>query len=101
MIRERERAAISGVAIVFVLLAVALVSVYGFVMGIRAQHVLLIIGSVVTFVVALLLMAGTFTVNPNEARVLQLFGDYAGTVKTPGLRWANPFFTKKRVSVRI
>ena len=30
-----------------------------------------------------------------------MFGDYAGTVRTPGLRWANPFFTKKRVSVRI
>jgi regulator of protease activity HflC (stomatin/prohibitin superfamily) len=33
--------------------------------------------------------------------VLQLFGDYAGTVKTPGLRWANPLYTKKRISLRV
>jgi regulator of protease activity HflC (stomatin/prohibitin superfamily) len=101
MIRERERAAVSGVVIVIVLLAVALASVFGFVMAIRARQVPLILLSVTVFVTALLLMMGTFTVNPNEARVLQLFGDYAGTVKTPGLRWANPFLTKKRVSVRI
>jgi regulator of protease activity HflC (stomatin/prohibitin superfamily) len=101
MIRERERAAMSGVAIVFVLFAVALASVYGVVMGIRAQYPPLIIFCIVTLVSAVLLMKGTFSVNPNEARVLQLFGDYAGTVRTPGLRWANPFFTKRRVSVRI
>jgi regulator of protease activity HflC (stomatin/prohibitin superfamily) len=101
MIRERERAAVSGVAIVVVLLAVMAASVYGFVMAIRAQHAPFIILSMVVFATALLLTLGTFTVNPNEARVLQLFGDYAGTVRTPGLRWANPFFTKKRVSVRI
>jgi hypothetical protein len=101
MIRERERAAVSGVAISIVLFAVALASIYGFVMGIRAHHAPQIIFCVATFASALLLMAGTFSVNPNEARVLQLFGDYAGTVKTPGLRWANPFLTKKRVSVRI
>ena len=40
-------------------------------------------------------------VNPNEGKVLQLFGDYVGTVRTPGLRWANPFFTKKRISLRV
>jgi regulator of protease activity HflC (stomatin/prohibitin superfamily) len=101
MIRERERAAMSGVVIVIVLFAVLLASVYGFVMAIRAQHAWFIILSVATFASALLLMLGTFSVNPNEARVLQLFGDYAGTVKTPGLRWANPFLTKKRVSLRI
>jgi regulator of protease activity HflC (stomatin/prohibitin superfamily) len=51
---------------------------------------------VVTF-----LLAGLFVVNPNEGRVLQLFGDYAGTVRTDGLRWANPFYTKKRISLRV
>jgi regulator of protease activity HflC (stomatin/prohibitin superfamily) len=44
---------------------------------------------------------GHFTVHPNEAKVLQLFGAYAGTVKNPGLRWANPFYTKKAVSLRV
>jgi regulator of protease activity HflC (stomatin/prohibitin superfamily) len=40
-------------------------------------------------------------VNPNEGRVLQLFGQYVGTVRTPGLRWANPFYSKRRVSLRV
>jgi energy-coupling factor transporter transmembrane protein EcfT len=101
MIRERERTAMSGVVIVFFLIAVLLASVYGFVTGIRARHGWQVFFSVATFFSTLLLLKGTFSVNPNEARVLQLFGDYAGTVRTPGLRWANPFLTRKRVSVRI
>jgi len=46
-------------------------------------------------------LAGVFAVNPNEARVLQLFGKYVGTAKEPGLRWANPFYTKSKISTRI
>jgi regulator of protease activity HflC (stomatin/prohibitin superfamily) len=44
---------------------------------------------------------GFFMVDPNEARVLQLFGAYVGTARIAGLRWANPFYTKRKVSVRI
>ena len=46
-------------------------------------------------------LGGLFVVNPNEGQVLQLFGSYVGTVKEPGLRWANPFYTKKRISQRV
>ncbi len=46
-------------------------------------------------------LGGLFTVSPNEAKVLQLFGSYTGTVREPGLRWVNPFFTKRGVSLRI
>jgi regulator of protease activity HflC (stomatin/prohibitin superfamily) len=46
-------------------------------------------------------LAGLFIVNPNEARVLQLFGHYKGTVKQDGLRWANPFYTKRSVMLRV
>ncbi|MCH9649207.1 MAG: SPFH domain-containing protein [Deltaproteobacteria bacterium] len=45
-------------------------------------------------------LVGLFTVAPNEAKVLQLFGAYKGTVHSPGLRWANPLFSKAKVSVR-
>ncbi len=48
-----------------------------------------------------LAFAGLFTVAPNEGQVLQLFGAYRGTAKDEGLRWANPFFTKKRISLRV
>ena len=44
---------------------------------------------------------GLFIVNPNEGKVLQLFGAYKGTVREEGLRWANPLYSKRRVSLRI
>ena len=46
-------------------------------------------------------LGGLFMVNPNEGRVLQLFGEYKGTVRSPGLRWANPLMTKRHVSLRV
>jgi regulator of protease activity HflC (stomatin/prohibitin superfamily) len=45
-------------------------------------------------------LAGHFTLQPNEARVLILFGAYKGTVTTSGFHWTNPFYTKKRISLR-
>ena len=46
-------------------------------------------------------LGGLFIVNPGEAKALVLFGDYKGTVKTAGFWFANPFLTKKRISLRI
>jgi len=51
--------------------------------------------------ISLFCLGGLFVVNPNEARVLQLFGDYVGTVRDDGLRWANPFYTKRSVMLRV
>jgi len=44
---------------------------------------------------------GFFVINPNESRVLQLFGTYKGTAKDSGFQWANPFYTKTLVSLRL
>jgi regulator of protease activity HflC (stomatin/prohibitin superfamily) len=49
---------------------------------------------------ALLCLKGLFGVQPNQGVVLQLFGHYIGTERTPGLRWANPFYSKRIVSLR-
>ncbi len=46
-------------------------------------------------------LAGFFVINPNEGLVLQLFGKYIGTAKVDGLRWANPFYSKRRISLRV
>jgi regulator of protease activity HflC (stomatin/prohibitin superfamily) len=45
--------------------------------------------------------AGYFTLQPNQARVLMLFGAYRGTARRSGFHWTNPFFTKKRISLRM
>ena len=101
MIRERQVNALPGLPVLLVLLAVDITAIYGLVDGARDGWITLIVGCVIATIVATFLMAGLFVVNPNEAKVLQLFGAYSGTVKNPGLRWANPFYTKKRVSQRV
>lgn len=55
---------------------------------------------IVLFAVVGWLLKGFFQVAPNEGQVLQLFGRYAGTVRQEGLRWTNPFCTRRRVSLR-
>ena len=99
---EKPRNAMSGwLSLILLLLALAL-DVVLFVVGVAAGPIVwLIIVSSVLFPFILLLFAGLFTISPNEARVLQLFGRYIGTVHDPGLRYANPFYTKRRVSVRV
>lgn len=46
-------------------------------------------------------LGGLYMVEPNQAAVLSLFGQYVGTVKQSGLRWNNPFYAKKKVSLRV
>jgi regulator of protease activity HflC (stomatin/prohibitin superfamily) len=60
-----------------------------------------LISAVLLFLAAALIMKGLFTVAPGEARVLQFLGRYVGTVRTDGLRWANPLTTRERISTRI
>ncbi len=60
-----------------------------------------IIVSLIVLAGFILFLSGLFVVNPNESKVLQLFGKYVGTAKDEGLRWANPFNSKRKVSVRI
>jgi regulator of protease activity HflC (stomatin/prohibitin superfamily) len=101
MIRERERSVPSGVFVLFLVVAALAASVWWFVAAVRAGSAAGIWLSILLALVATFVGPGFFTVHPNEARVLQLFGRYVGTVKDPGLRWANPFYTKKRISVRV
>ncbi|MEE4293041.1 MAG: SPFH domain-containing protein [Xanthomonadales bacterium] len=69
--------------------------------SIAAESVLFIIVNIVLLVVMLILFMGFFMVHPNQAKVLQLFGTYVGSVRETGLRWANPFYSKEAVSLRV
>jgi len=55
---------------------------------------------IATMLLVVFLMRGFFLVNPNSSKVLLLFGKYVGTVKENGFFWANPFYTRKRISLR-
>ncbi|HET6906723.1 MAG TPA: SPFH domain-containing protein [Rhodanobacteraceae bacterium] len=60
-----------------------------------------VIAAVVVFVLLVFLTKGFFQVQPNQGMVMQLFGRYAGTVREEGLRWTNPFYAKRPVSLRV
>ncbi|MCS7026156.1 MAG: SPFH domain-containing protein [Bryobacteraceae bacterium] len=105
MIRELERSTISGMAVLLLTMMVLVLCIYGFVwIGRelpRSERGMAILIVSLAILADLLIMAGLFTVAPNQAVVLQLFGKYVGTVKTTGLRWANPFYSKHKISLRI
>jgi regulator of protease activity HflC (stomatin/prohibitin superfamily) len=101
MIREKQASGSSGLAMLFLLLAALVGCVVLARQAVVFKDGVMGAASAVVLVVAFVMLFGLFMVNPNEGRVLQLFGAYVGTVKRPGLRWANPFLTKKRVSLRV
>ncbi|WP_381554346.1 SPFH domain-containing protein [Streptomyces eurythermus] len=61
----------------------------------------LVAAGVVVLLAALIAMRGLNTVAPGEARVVQLFGRYRGTIRQDGLRWVNPFTSRTRISTRV
>lgn len=58
-------------------------------------------GGVILILASLLAMSGLNTVAPGEARVVQLFGRYRGTIRTDGLRWVNPLTSREKISTRV
>src|SRR6187200_1408058 len=100
MIRERNYGALPGLPMLVLFLAVVILCVLGIIRAGDGSPAMTI-GLALVVLLTIFLSAGVFVVNPNEGRVLQFFGDYVGTARTPGLRLANPFFTKKRISLRV
>jgi hypothetical protein len=105
VVREREASAVSGWGVlggaVVVLLAGVAVLVLGSIPGDDGPSVPAIVGGALLIAGSSLAVGGLFTVAPGESRVLQFAGRYTGTVRQDGLRWANPFTTKVKVSTRI
>ncbi len=101
MIRERIRTTLPGIpfTIGFIVLHLVGLALIGFAVP-DQNWWLLGAGFLINLLVAPLWM-GLFMVAPNEVKVLQLFGAYAGTVRDPGLKWANIFLRKTKVSTRI
>ena len=98
MTQERDRQVNSGYSMIFVLLILQILSVAAIaIMPNPFLKLIFILMAVVVFVC----WFGFFMVQPNEGRVLQLFGSYTGTCRSEGLRWANPFYSKKRISLRV
>ena len=106
MVRERVQDGIPGLPMVVAVLAVIGTAGWTFLSFVRAaradsENPWVMVLAFALGILTIFLIRGFFLIAPNEAQVLQLFGDYAGTAKEPGLRWANPFFTRRKLSLRV
>jgi hypothetical protein len=97
---ERPIEAASGWSMLLLVIALVLAAGGAIVFGALHQNPWPAVAGALTIGATGVLCGGFFTVAPNMARVLLLFGAYRGVVRTPGFRWTNPFMTKKPVSLR-
>lgn len=105
--KEKSLASLNGLGTLAGSLLVALAGTALFVLGATTRtgsgspNLLLMLAGVLVIFAAVFILAGLYTIQPNQAAVLSLFGKYVGTVKDNGLRWNNPFYAKRRVSQRV
>ena len=101
MIQEISRQPVNGIPLLVVLplalIGASVAMAWVFTQGLVVAGLALIVVDIVLTVA----LIGFFMVAPNEGVVLQLFGDYRGTARNSGLRWANPFYAKRKVSLRV
>ncbi len=103
---ERKAFSLPGIPCLLVLVAAMIACALWFVRTARLVEAASatpgsLVGPVLVFALLAFLCKGLFAVQPNVARVMQLFGRYAGTVREQGLRWANPLFGRHPVSLRV
>ena len=101
MFREKEQRATNGLLVLLSAVVLLVVSVIGIIGAANAEQGAVAAAWAVLLAATVIAFAGLFTVNPNEGRVLTLFGKYVGTVREAGLWFANPFYAKKRISLRV
>jgi regulator of protease activity HflC (stomatin/prohibitin superfamily) len=101
MIREQIKTVWSGYIMIVVLAVAQCAFAYAIFAASQVESIGGLIAAIVASIIVVIFWGGLFMVHPNEAKVLQLFGKYVGTTHESGLKWANPFFAKKAVSVRI
>ena len=99
--KENPTRSLPGIPMLLLLLAAMVACAWLGYLGIRGASAPSLLTAVTLGVVVLFSLFGLYMVEPNQAAVLSLFGKYIGTVKDNGLRWNNPFFTKKKVSQRV
>src|SRR5215470_8043468 len=101
MAHEHEIRGLAGWPMVFLLAAVVLTASVGLVVAAREAMVEGILLSALVIAIACACFAGLTVVNPNQAKVVTLFGVYKGSIKLPGLWWVNPLTTRRRLSLRV
>lgn len=97
---EIARPTLPGIPMLLALIVASLLNVWFYLLAAKLG-VLAVLLNVALSIALLLGFGGLFMVQPNTGAVLQLFGRYVGTAREAGLRWANPFFSKTPISLRV
>ena len=97
---ERAASTFNGFVALFVGLALLAAGGVTLFQAIRPFSFATLLVAIVLFLAGVLALAGLYTLQPNEAAILQLFGAYRGTTRVPGLRATNPFYTRRKISLR-
>ncbi|AFH47915.1 Membrane protease [Ignavibacterium album JCM 16511] len=100
-IAEKKVNKINGFLMLLVLLGSIALEIYLLVSGIRTNNAPILWIFIPMLIVIILIASGFIVVQPNDSRVLILFGKYTGTVRESGFWWVNPFTVRKKVSLRI
>lgn len=98
---ERKGFSLPGIATLIALLIIGLLLAWWIVTALVAADPVRSVPPILLGALWLFLLSGFFQVQPNEARVLQLFGRYTGSVRDAGLRWTNPLYSKRTLSLRV
>ncbi len=101
MLREKPITTLPGALVLVVILAVFFGSIAWIVQLARLDQPAMVWLPILLIVLDAISIAGLFIVNPNDGKAVLLFGNYLGTVRTPGFHWVNPFTTRMRVSMRV
>ncbi|HET6396458.1 MAG TPA: SPFH domain-containing protein [Pseudoxanthomonas sp.] len=101
--KEHPIRSLPGIPVLGLILLIALAAGWLFVRGVAGPdpHGPSVLLAGLLAALAIFMIVGLYTLQPNQAAVLSLFGKYAGTVKEAGLRWNNPFYAKRKVSQRV
>ena len=99
--KENPLRSASGIPMLLVLLAGLLFGAYLMYTGANTDSATWLVLGLTVIIAAFVCLFGLYMVEPNQAAVVSLFGKYVGTVKENGLRWNNPFYSKKKVSQRV
>lgn len=101
MSQERLVRALPGLLMLAILLLLTALNIWWFIDAVSAAQKPMVLSALAAGAVLALLWCGLFTVEPNQGVVLTLFGRYVGTCREAGLRWANPLYGKRKLSLRV
>lgn len=98
---EKEIKVMPGMGMLLISFLLIGAVIWAFINAANTDNGMMALGGVVGMFIWILMISGFFVVEPNGSKVLLLFGKYVGTVKSDGFHWANPFFSKRNLSLRV